>query len=57
MNKLAGKLQGKGRFYTRFSENAAFKEVDGDGGDDDYMNGILWFNPKDNKKYGYQNEK
>ena len=49
MNKPLAQLKGKARYYALLSANSAFKEVDG--GDDETMNAILWFNAKGNVKY------
>ncbi len=49
MNRPLSLLKGKARFFAKLSAAAAFKEVDG--GDDDNMNRILWFNAKGDKKY------
>jgi DNA-binding beta-propeller fold protein YncE len=49
MNKPLAELKGKARYYANLSATAAFKEVDG--GDDDTMNKILWFNAKGDLKY------
>ncbi len=49
MNKPLSVLKGKAKFFAKLSANAAFKEVDG--GDDDNMNRILWYNAKGDKKY------
>lgn len=49
MNKPLSALKGKAKFFAKLSASAAFKEVDG--GDDDNMNKILWFNAKGDKKY------
>jgi hypothetical protein len=49
MNKPLSLLKGKARHYAKLSVNTAFKEVDG--GDDDNMNRILWFDAKGEIKY------
>ncbi|HXB45274.1 MAG TPA: alkaline phosphatase family protein [Puia sp.] len=49
MNKPLAQLSGKARFYAKLSASKAFKDVDG--GEDDLMNRILWFNAKGDKKY------
>ncbi len=49
MNKPLAQLNGKARYYAKLSASKAFKDVDG--GDDDLMNRILWFNAKGDKKY------
>lgn len=49
MNKSLSALKGKAKYYAKLSANAAFKEVDG--GDDDNMNRILWFDAKGEIKY------
>jgi YVTN family beta-propeller protein len=49
MNKPVSQLKGKARYYARLSADKAFKEVDG--GDDNMMNRILWFDAKGNEKY------
>lgn len=49
MNKPLSSLKGKAKYYAKLSANTAFKEVDG--GDDDNMNRILWFDAKGEKKY------
>jgi YVTN family beta-propeller protein len=49
MNKPLSMLRGKAKVYAKLSANTAFKEVDG--GDDDNMNRILWFDAKGTKKY------
>ena len=52
MNKPLSVLKGKAKYYARLSANTAFKEVDG--GDDDNMNRILWFDAKGEEKYPAQ---
>ena len=47
MNKSVGQLKGRARDYARLSAEKAFKEVDG--GDDNMMNKILWFDAKGNE--------
>jgi phosphoesterase family protein len=49
MNKPVAQLKGKARYYAKLSANKAFKEVDG--GDDNMMNRILWFDAKGEEKY------
>ena len=49
MNKPLSVLKGKAKYYAKLSANTAFKEVDG--GDDDNMNRILWFDAKGEIKY------
>ncbi|HWB26170.1 MAG TPA: bifunctional YncE family protein/alkaline phosphatase family protein [Chitinophagaceae bacterium] len=49
MNKPIASLKGKAAYYARLSASRAFKDVDG--GDDDLMNKILWFNAKGEEKY------
>jgi YVTN family beta-propeller protein len=49
MNKSLGELKGKALYYAKLSLNRAFKEVDG--GEDDLMNKILWFDAKGNVGY------
>ena len=49
MNKPLSLLKGNARHYAKLSVNTAFKEVDG--GDDDNMNRILWFDAKGEIKY------
>ncbi len=49
MNKPLAALKGKAYSYAKLSANSVFKEVDG--GEDDMMNRILWFNAKGNVKY------
>jgi YVTN family beta-propeller protein len=49
MNKPLSRLKGMARFFAKLSINSAFKEVDG--GDDDNMNKILWYDAKGMKKY------
>ncbi|HEV3250747.1 MAG TPA: alkaline phosphatase family protein, partial [Puia sp.] len=49
MNKSVGLLKGAARYYARISAEKAFKEVDG--GDDNMMNRILWFDAKGYEKY------
>ena len=53
MNKSLAQLKGKARDYANLSATAAFKEVDG--GDDDTMNKILWFNAKGDTEYPQAN--
>jgi len=54
-NKPFGQLKGKALMYAKLSANAVFKEVDG--GEDDVMNQILWFDAKGLKKYPGKVEK
>ncbi|HVM88983.1 MAG TPA: alkaline phosphatase family protein [Puia sp.] len=49
MNKHAAELKGKSKYYAKLSASKAFKEVDG--GEDNLMNRILWFDAKGNEKY------
>ena len=49
MNKPLSSLKGKALIYAKLSANAVFNEVDG--GEDDTMNRILWFNAKGLEKY------
>jgi YVTN family beta-propeller protein len=49
MNKSITQLRGKAKYYAKLSSEKAFKEVDG--GDDNTMNRILWFDSKGNQKY------
>ncbi len=49
MNKPLAMLKGKAMYYAKLSANSVFKEVDG--GEDDTMNKILWFDAKGNKPY------
>jgi YVTN family beta-propeller protein len=49
MNKPLAALNGKASYYAKLSANVIFKDVDG--GDDDMMNKILWFDAKGNAKY------
>jgi hypothetical protein len=49
MNKPLAELKGKAATYARASANQAFKEVDG--GDDELMNRILWFDAKGDEAY------
>jgi len=49
MNKPVAQLKGKAKYYAKLSANKAFKEVDG--GDDNLMNKILWFDAKGEEKY------
>jgi hypothetical protein len=49
MNKPLAQLKGKARYYAWLSANKVFKEVDG--GDDNAMNRILWFDAKGNAQY------
>jgi YVTN family beta-propeller protein len=49
MNKPFSYLKGKALYYARLSKNSAFKELDG--GDDDNMNRILWFDAKGDLPY------
>ena len=49
MNKPLAELRGKAAQYARLSANQAFKDVDG--GDDDLMNKILWFDARGNAPY------
>jgi hypothetical protein len=49
MNKPLAELKGKEAYYARLSANQVFKDVDG--GEDDLMNRILWFQAKGEEKY------
>ncbi len=49
MNKPLAELKGKEAYYARLSANQVFKDVDG--GEDDLMNRILWFQAKGDEKY------
>jgi YVTN family beta-propeller protein len=49
MNKPLAELRGKEAYYARLSANQVFKDVDG--GEDDLMNRILWFQAKGEEKY------
>lgn len=49
MNKPLSSLKGKALQYAKLSANVVFNEVDG--GEDDTMNRILWFNAKGLQKY------
>ena len=49
MNKPVALLKGKAKYYAKLSAAKAFKEVDG--GNDDEMNKILWFDAKGDVKY------
>lgn len=49
MNKPLAGLKGKAAQYARLSASQAFKDVDG--GDDDLMNKILWFDAKGDTPY------
>jgi len=49
MNKPLAQLKGKASVYAKLSAESVFKDVDG--GEDDVMNRILWFDAKGNTKY------
>lgn len=49
MNKPLAGLKGQEAHYARLSASRAFKDVDG--GEDELMNRILWFNAKGEEKY------
>jgi YVTN family beta-propeller protein len=49
MNKSLAELKGKAAYYAKLSANSVFKEVDG--GEDDKMNRILWFDAKGTVQY------
>jgi len=49
MNKPLAELKGKEAYYARLSANQVFKDVDG--GEDDLMNQILWFQARGEEKY------
>lgn len=52
MNKPLADLKGKAAYFARLSASQVFKEVDG--GEDDLMNRILWFDAKGNAVYPAQ---
>ena len=52
MNKSLSSLKGKALEYAKLSANKVFKEIDG--GEDDLMNKILWFDAKGNEAYPFQ---
>jgi YVTN family beta-propeller protein len=49
MNKPLAELKGKASWYAKLSSESVFKDVDG--GEDDMMNRILWFDAKGNANY------
>jgi hypothetical protein len=49
MNKSLAELKGKASYFAKLSAEKVFKEVDG--GEDDLMNRILWFDAKGDEKY------
>jgi DNA-binding beta-propeller fold protein YncE len=49
MNKSLAELKGKAAYYARLSANRVFKDVDG--GEDELMNKILWFDAKGEEQY------
>jgi hypothetical protein len=49
MNRPLALLKGKEAYFARLSANQVFKDVDG--GEDDLMNRILWFQAKGEEKY------
>ncbi len=49
MNKPVAQLKGKAKYYAKLSASKVFKDVDG--GDDDKMNKILWFDANGDKPY------
>ena len=49
MNKPLAALKGRASYYAKLSAGSVFKEVDG--GEDDIMNRILWFDAKGDTKY------
>ena len=49
MNKQLGQLKGKALYFAKLSANSVFKEIDG--GEDDKMNQVLWFDAKGEEKY------
>ena len=49
MNRPMGMLKGKAKYFARVSKNSAFKDLDG--GNDELMNRILWFDAKGNQPY------
>ena len=49
MNKPLSSLKGKALYYAKLSANEVYNEVDG--GEDDTMNRILWFNARGVTKY------
>jgi hypothetical protein len=49
MNKPVAELQGKAKYFAKLSARKVFKELDG--GDDEMMNRILWFDAKGNIPY------
>jgi hypothetical protein len=52
MNKSLGSLKGKALDFAKLSANRVFKDIDG--GEDDLMNKILWFDAKGNEAYPFQ---
>jgi hypothetical protein len=49
MNKHFAQLSGKALYYARLSANSVFKDIDG--GDDEMMNRILWYDAKGKENY------
>ncbi|MDB5250710.1 MAG: phosphoesterase [Segetibacter sp.] len=49
MNKQLSQLKGKSLYFAKLSANSVFNEIDG--GEDDKMNQVLWFDAKGEKKY------
>ncbi|MGI4751633.1 MAG: hypothetical protein ACRYFB_13460 [Janthinobacterium lividum] len=49
MNRSLSALKGKALFYAKQSLRPEYNHVDG--GNDDVLNRILWFNRKGNKTY------
>jgi hypothetical protein len=53
LNKPLSELKGTASRYAKLSAESVFKDVDG--GEDDMMNRILWFDAKGNAPYPMQN--
>ncbi|MEP7109682.1 MAG: alkaline phosphatase family protein [Ferruginibacter sp.] len=49
MNKPVALLKGRAKYYARLSADTAFRGVDG--GNDNLMNKILWFDARGNQQY------
>jgi hypothetical protein len=49
MNRSLAELKGKAAYFARLSATRAFKDVDG--GEDELMNRILWFDTKGEEPY------
>jgi YVTN family beta-propeller protein len=49
LNKSFASLKGQALYYAKLSANSAYKEIDG--GEDDLMNRILWFDAKGTESY------